>query len=75
MSGVDGSLTPGGPALAKLFAVGGEGSEEKEGDEEQDDSHERKTEKGQGVAKDQPSLQARIVFCLQCHRANGESSC
>ena len=51
--------------------MGREGSKEEEGDEKQDYGDEQKTKEGQGVAKNQPSLQARIVFCLQCHKANG----
>jgi hypothetical protein len=70
MAGVDGSLASGGPADGQFLAVGDEGAEEKECDKEQDDGDEQQTEQGQGVAEDQPSLEDRIFFCLQCHKAD-----
>jgi hypothetical protein len=75
MAGVDGGLASGRPPLAELQAVGREGSEEEECDEKQDYCDDRKTEERQGIAEDQPSLQARIVFCLEGHKANRKSSC
>jgi len=69
LAGVEGCLASCGPALSEFLAMGGEGTEEKQGDEEEDNRHKHQAKEGEGVAKDQPSLHARVFFCLHCHIA------
>src|SRR6266851_1318890 len=57
------------PALGQLRAMHYEGMKEKQRDGEEYSSDQSKAEKGQGIAKNQPSLQAPIILCFQGHKS------
>ena len=57
-----------GRALRQLRAMRREGMKEKQRNRKEHSGDESQAEKGQGIAKNQPSLRAPIILCFQGHK-------